>query len=273
MEGQYEELSGAEQALAAVRVRGDFVINSALDWIDRFHMQCSEDLLLRLTRGIRLLSRAMHSRSVDDIVRSIDALLEIQTRLLLSGGQSQGTAGVVSQTLEVPRAHEAWSQSKYFSPETHQDRPAARKRGPVFVSYARADSHWLSRLKVHLRPLERAGRIEVWHDGRIRHGEPWLLELNRVLNEASSAILLVTANFMASDFIYTNELQPIARRARAGGVVVFPVIVGHCLFEEDAYLKDFQLFNDPEKPLSRLNSNEVDKILVDLARAVRELCE
>lgn len=273
MGGQYEELSGAEKALAAARARGDFVINSALDWIDRFYMQSSEILIMELTKGIRSLSKAMHSRSADDIMSSINALLKIQTRLMLPGGQNQEAIGAFTQVSAVPRAHKAWSPSEYFSPEEHRDRPEAQKHGRLFVSYARADSQWLSRLMIHLRPLERAGRIEVWHDGRLESGDTWRVELADALNEASCAILLVSANFMASDFIYTNELQPIATRVRAHGVIVFPVMVGHCLFEEDRYLKDVQMFNDPERPLSRLESSEVDETLVKLARAVRALSE
>jgi hypothetical protein len=111
----------------------------------------------------------------------------------------------------------------------------------------------------------------VWHDGKLQGGTQW--QLDRALNQASSAILLVTANFMASDFIYTKELQLIATRAREGGVVVFPVMVGHCLFYEDPYLNHVQLFNDPEKPLSRLDPGEVDQIFTKLAKAVRALCE
>ena len=103
MEGKYEELSEAEQTLAAVRVRGDFVINSALDWIDRFHGECSADLISRLTQGIRSLSKAMHSRSANEITTSIEALLEIQVGLLLPGGQSQeGDGNTVGISLSSP---------------------------------------------------------------------------------------------------------------------------------------------------------------------------
>ncbi len=272
METQCEELSGAEQALAHSRARGDFVINCALDWIVRFHTQSSPFLIERLTEGIRSLLKSMHTRSVDDIVSNIDKLLDIQSQFFLSGGSTQGGLELADQIV-VPRVHEEWTQSQYFSPKEHQNRKPVQKRGPVFISYARSDSDWLEKLRIHLRPLERSGKIELWHDGRLKPGEPWRKNIVSALNKASVAILLLTANFMASDFIYNNELQPIAKRAIDGGVVVFPVIIGHCLLEEDDYLSDLQLFNDPETPLSRLDSSEVDKVLVNLAKAVRELCE
>lgn len=269
MDAHYRELTESEEALAVARAKGDSIINSALDWIDRFYAQCNSDLIQRLTFGIRNLSKAMHSRSVDEIVAAIDMLLRIQENMLYLYGSTALETSENTLLEVVPRVHEKWSKSKYFLSNIHKKCSDKLKYGPVFISYSRADSDWLNRVKVHLRPLERAGRIELWHDGMLQSGEPWREKLNNIVRTASSAIFLVSANFMASDFIYTNELQPIAKRARDGGVVVFPVVIGHCLFDEDDYLKDFQLFNDPELPLSRLESAEVDKILVDLARTVR----
>ena len=86
--------------------------------------------------------------------------------------------------------------SGYFSPDQHQQRSAERKAGPVFVSYARADAEWLERLKIHLRPLVRAGKVDLWHDGRIDTGKSWITEIKKALDAASSAILLLSADFI-----------------------------------------------------------------------------
>lgn len=274
-EDESTPMSDSERALAASRAQGDFVINSALDWIDRFHGQASESVLTRLTGGIRALSKAMHSRSTDEIKNSIQSLLDIGAPVLLPGSPRNAvptrTSGA-SRGLKVPRVHDAWRESDYFAAKQHRCRPANQKHGPVFISYARADSEWLSRVLIHMRPLERAGRIELWHDGKLRPGQPWRQELDIAVQLASAAVLLVSANFMASDFIYANELQPIAKRAKAEGVVVFPVIIGHCFYEADDNLRDLQSFNDPESPLCRLDDGHVDKILVKLAKHVRDLC-
>lgn len=113
MISEYDELSNSEKDLAALRIRGDFVINSALDWIDRFHMECSEDLLQRLTKGVRSLSKAMHSRSKDDIENSIEELMKIQSRLLLSSGPKDGnSSNTILSSSVLPRAHKVWSQSE-----------------------------------------------------------------------------------------------------------------------------------------------------------------
>ena len=83
------------------------------------------------------------------------------------------------------------------------------KRTKVFISYSHKDSAALERLQVHLKPLERQGIVDRWDDTRIRPGQDWKAEIDRALDEARVAILLVSADFLASDFIHEDELPPL----------------------------------------------------------------
>jgi hypothetical protein len=261
--------------IVRARQRADATVNAALDWIERFHSDADPDVLVRLIDGIRPLVRAMQGRSTSGINERINGLLAIHARLRLPGAAATGrnAESIMDETrLAVPwRMHDDWAFSTYFSPDAHERRTAERRRGPVFVSYARADVAWLERLKIHLHPLVRAGKVDMWHDGKIDPGKNWVAAIREALNAASAAILLLSPDFMASDFIHTHELQPLAQRASWGGVVILPLMVGHCLFEEDDHLKQLQMFNDPEKPLSRLGPGEADEVLVSLAKAVLRL--
>ena len=66
------------------------------------------------------------------------------------------------------------------------------------------------------------------------------------------AVLLVSADFLASDFIADNELPPLLVAAENEGVIILPVIVSPCLFTNVPALARFQAVNLPSKPLSAL---------------------
>src|ERR1043166_7664288 len=98
-------------------------------------------------------------------------------------------------------------------------------RTSIFVSYSHQDIEWLTRLRVHLRPLERVHPIEIWDDTRINPGADWLKEIQTALQLAKVAVLLISADFLASEFISTNELPRLLDAAARGGADILPVIV------------------------------------------------
>lgn len=132
-------------------------------------------------------------------------------------------------------------------------------RTKVFISYSRKDQKWLERLQVHLKPLERAGVIDRWDDTKIKAGANWKEEISDALNFARVAILLITADFLASDFIVDEELPPLLEAAKRGGTIILPVIVGHSQFSRTS-LSQFQAANSPETPLARLPEAEQDEV-------------
>src|SRR3954471_12739938 len=74
-------------------------------------------------------------------------------------------------------------------------------RTKVFISYSHADKDWLERLKRHLKPLVREGNLDCWDDTHIRSGDDWKQEIQNALDTAQVAVLLISADFFASDFI------------------------------------------------------------------------
>lgn len=138
----------------------------------------------------------------------------------------------------------------------------------LFISYSHQDKEYLQRLLVHLRPLERAGKIELWSDTQLRAGDRWKTEIQTALERATIAVLLVSADFMASQFIVDNELPPLLKSAEERGTKILPLIVKPCRFVRDPDLSQFQAANDPSRPFILLSEGEKEALLDQVAAEV-----
>ncbi len=143
----------------------------------------------------------------------------------------------------------------------------------VFVSYSHNDVEWLKRLQIHLKDLERSGLVELWDDTKIQAGAQWHSEIRTALKSASVAILLVSADFIASDFIANNELPLLLKAAEQEGVVILPLILSPSRFEKIESLSKFQSVNPPWAPLINLSRGEQERYLVKLSDDVLRAVE
>ncbi|HEX8501337.1 MAG TPA: toll/interleukin-1 receptor domain-containing protein [Pyrinomonadaceae bacterium] len=138
----------------------------------------------------------------------------------------------------------------------------------VFISYSHKDTAEKDLLLSHLRVLERGQvlqPVDAWDDSRIGLGEDWRQKISDALNEAHIAILLVTANFLTSDFILQEEVRVILERHKSD-LIIIPVIARHCPWQEVDWLSRLNIFNSG-RPVWDGDAN-VDKVLADIAREV-----
>jgi hypothetical protein len=138
-------------------------------------------------------------------------------------------------------------------------------RTKVFVSYSHADTKWLKMLLVHLAPLERQGTIVRWDDTKIAPGMRWQEEIAIGIRSAKVAVLLISADFMKSEFIAGNELPPLLDAAEHDGAVILPVIISPCLIGS---LAKFQAVNSPSRPLVDMTRGDRDRAWVKVVEAI-----
>jgi hypothetical protein len=142
-----------------------------------------------------------------------------------------------------------------------------QNRSHVFVSYNHNDVRWVKRLRVHLKPLEKRYGIVVWDYTQIRPGAKWREETENAMDSARVAILLITADFLASDFIRNDELPRLLRAAETDGTVILPIIVSPSTFSQTS-LANFQSVNDPSRPLNGLSKEAQEAIFVRVSQVV-----
>lgn len=95
----------------------------------------------------------------------------------------------------------------------------------IFVSYSHKDERLLNELKTHLSPLRRQKLIETWDDRAIMAGEDFGEKINENLERADIIILLVSSDFIASDYCYEKEMERALERHEKKEARVVPVIV------------------------------------------------
>lgn len=159
--------------------------------------------------------------------------------------------------------------SALADPERFAPPPVTRRKPKtVFISYSHVDNGVMERLLVHLKPLERENVIDAWTDTRIHAGADWQDAIAEALEAAAAAILLVSADFLASDFIVDNELPPLLESAAQEGTLVVPVIIKPCRYVRDPALRRLQAINDPARPLAGLSEVEQEALLDSIAALV-----
>jgi hypothetical protein len=157
----------------------------------------------------------------------------------------------------------------YPEPNAEKLAPPRAEPGRIFVSYSHKDAIWLERLMIFLKPLEREGSVDIWSDKRILAGERWRTEIEQALIAADIAILLVSSHFLASDFIHNEELPRILAHAAKGSTKVYSLIVRPSRYIRSS-LAQFQSFNPPSEPLSKLNVNDREELLVRFADFIED---
>lgn len=145
----------------------------------------------------------------------------------------------------------------------------SEKRNHIFISYSRKDKKWLKLIKEALKPYTRKNELDIWDDTRIKAGDKWHDEINIALQRASVAVMLVSRNFLASDFIAEVELPTLLDAAVHQGLRIIWIAVGNCAIETTS-LKDYQAANNLEKPLNSLGKAELDTTLTQVARIIVE---
>ncbi len=141
----------------------------------------------------------------------------------------------------------------------------------VFISYSHKDEAWKDRLVAHLGVLQAEGALEVWDDRRIEAGEDWKPQIEGAIERAAVAILLISADFLTSEFILGEEVPRLLERRQKEGLRVIPLIVRPCAWTEVKWLSPIQARPKDGRPLSGGSEYQVEEELAALAKEVADI--
>lgn len=112
---------------------------------------------------------------------------------------------------------------------------------PIFIGYSRQDLAWWLKLMRHLRIFELSDDLSIWSDSRIKPGSNWSKEILKAIDDAHLAILLVSADFLSSNFIMKVEVPRILNRYRDAELRVVPLLVEDCPWQDVNWLAELQM--------------------------------
>lgn len=143
----------------------------------------------------------------------------------------------------------------------------------IFCCYARMDQMLLSQLKVHLMAMQRQRLITVWSDTDIDAGTPWAQEIEKHLDTAHIILLLVSADFIASDYCYSNEMLRAMQRHQRKEARVIPIILRTCDWTGTPFAS-LQALPVNAQPVTDRNSwPSEDKPLTEVTQGIRVIVD
>lgn len=144
--------------------------------------------------------------------------------------------------------------------------------GPIklFYSYAHEDEALRERLEVHLKLLKRQGILQDWHDRAIGAGSEWAEQISTHLESADLILLLISPDFIASDYCWDIELKRAMERHEAGEARVIPIILRETDWTGAPFGK-LQALPKDAKPVK--SWPDQDAAFVDIARGIRKIAE
>lgn len=176
--------------------------------------------------------------------------------------------------------------SQYFSEFSKKDKPKLsivskmgirediemdNKRVKVFLSYSHVDEKFKEKLDIHLAPLKRSNKkLEVWQDRELKAGTKFDEEIKKHLKEDDIIILLISADFINSDYCYEVEMKTAFERMEKKEAVVVPVIVRPCYWKKTP-LGDIQALPKDGNPISKYQDE--DDAYVEIVESISNIID
>ena len=141
----------------------------------------------------------------------------------------------------------------------------------IFISYSHKDEVWKDRLQEQLGALALEGYFSVWDDRQIKPGDDWFAEIERALNQADVAVMLISASFLTSTFIRTEEVPKLIQRREQEGMRLIPLVIKPCAWQGVPWLAAIQGGSKDNFVLAGLSKNKQDQEFANLALHIKDI--
>ena len=224
----------------------------------------------RLSQKLKALVQQRDLETRPEEKMRLDAIIEETERERQKIGEelSQLEAQLTGAAAARPVSREQPQQP----PVVMAPQVAPKIAGPieVFYSYSHKDEELRERLETHLKLLQRQGVIKGWHDRLISAGTEWAGQIDHYLESSQIILLLISADFLASDYCYDKEMKRALERHEAGEARVIPIILRPVDWK-GAPFSHLQALPKDAKPLTQWPDR--DAAFTNIAEGIRKVAE
>ena len=155
---------------------------------------------------------------------------------------------------------------------SRESRTATKDAVRIAFSYCHRDEELRDQLETHLKLLQRQGIVSTWHDRKIKPGEDWKGVIDENFNTADMILLLVSADFLASDYCYEDEMKTALERHRKADARVIPILLRDCKWQNAPFAQIQLLPKDGSPVTSWSNRDEAWTSVADgIEKAAKEV--
>lgn len=127
--------------------------------------------------------------------------------------------------------------------------PLSQTSVSAFVAYARPDADYVNSFRRHATTLTRSGKLTVWFDGELIAGKDWDDAIREKLRTSDYFLPMISADFLASDYGWDQELKTAMEARLAGQIEVVPIIVRPCDWKNSG-IEHIQALPKDGKPIA-----------------------
>jgi hypothetical protein len=147
----------------------------------------------------------------------------------------------------------------------------------IFISYSHEDVEAKDFARRHLDVLQQTGTAESWDDHQIGIGERWFQEIQDKLQKCAVAVLLISTDFLRSEFCQKKEIPVLLERRQDEGMMIVPILLRPCAIELFPWLEAMQIFPGRDHPLLGLPELDqeaaLSKVVVAIHRRLQTICD
>ncbi|MCZ8101867.1 MAG: toll/interleukin-1 receptor domain-containing protein [Microcystis aeruginosa Ma_OC_H_19870700_S124] len=140
----------------------------------------------------------------------------------------------------------------------------------LFISYSHRDEALRQHLDKHLASLKRQKVIDSWHDRKLEAGMEWANKIDENLNQADIILLLISPDFIYSNYCSEIEMEQAIKQHDAGEAIIVPIILEPCDWKWLAVSK-YQAFPKDAKPITTWNNE--NEAFLDVIQGIRLVAE